>query len=543
METPTTPPTQSPLATTTLEPAHHNGNVAETSAETEAHVVDAEAKTSSPRRAPLYIGVALVVSAAVIVGWLIASNGDDTSDEAAANAPVIQATTAEVRDLIEYSELAGTLTYGESFTIAPRRDGTITELVEPGEAVERGDVLWAIDELPTVLFYGTTPIYRDLTSGDEGGDVAMVEENLAALGFTAEETLLVDDVFDAATSDAIEEMQRSLGVAETGTILLADVHVEAGPLAVDATTSRPGSGVRADTALLDASLVESTRVLLAPTGGLVTDVAAPGTVLDNGTTLYEIDTTPVPILVGDTIERTFDIGVDAGDDIESFKRLLVDLGFDADGQLEVDGEWDGAAAEALADWEDVLGVEVDGILQVDQFVILAEPGTIAETSIERGDDIGPGTAVATLVDPTQVVTTRVTIDDRDLLSLGTAVDVDLGGEQIVNGTVTWVSSSSSLPAGQPDADPEFEVEITLDEVPEAFAEFAELDVTVLLVDDIAEAAVTVPASALISTGSSFAVEVVEGSSTRFVEVDPGMFADGWVEVVGIEAGTAVVVPS
>jgi hypothetical protein len=63
---------------------------------------------------------------------------------------------------------------------------------------------------------------------------------------------------------------------------------------------------------------------------------------------------------------------------------------------------------------------------------------------------------------------------------------------------------------------------------------------------------TVPTSALVSlAGGGYAVEVVTGRAadgtalTQLVAVDPGMFADGLVEVEGegLEPGLEVVVPS
>jgi hypothetical protein len=49
----------------------------------------------------------------------------------------------------------------------------------------------------------------------------------------------------------------------------------------------------------------------------------------------------------------------------------------------------------------------------------------------------------------------------------------------------------------------------------------------------------VPVQALVATAAGeYAVDVGE----RLVPVDVGAFADGWVEVEGIRAGTRVVVP-
>ena len=99
------------------------------------------------------------------------------------------------------------------------------------------------------------------------------------------------------------------------------------------------------------------------------------------------------------------------------------------------------------------------------------------------------------------------------------------------GTVAEVATSSTTDPTNPTAEPTLAVEIALDSVPDSAAALNELDVDVVIVDDLAAGATVVPASALVATADGgFAVEVVNGSTTTFVAVDPGMFADGFVEV-------------
>ena len=84
----------------------------------------------------------------------------------------------------------------------------------------------------------------------------------------------------------------------------------------------------------------------------------------------------------------------------------------------------------------------------------------------------------------------------------------------------------------------------LDRGRETRIEIDELDVVVKLVDEMATGVTAVPASALVAVGDgTYAVEVVDGVTTQFVAVVPGMFNDGLVEVAGIDAGTEVVVAS
>ena len=507
--------------------------------------IDVEAVPARRRRRPLlWIGIVALAGGAAAAAWFVLQ--DDGDDVAADDRPVIEAVTAEVRDLVEFTELEGTFGFPDSFPLSPRADGTITELAAEGQRLVRGDVLWAIDDEPTVLFYGDTPSYRPLSDGAEGDDVQVLEENLAALGYTDDGDLIVDEVYDLATVRAVEAWQEDLDTDVTGTVEPSTIHVEAGPIVVESTTSRAGDIARAGSPVVQTSLIEETQVILATAGGLITDVAAPGTALTTGSTLYEIDTIPIPIVVGEPIERELRVDVEDGEDIEAFEQVLLDLGYDADGELTVDETWDEFTSDALQEWETDLGYaedDVDGILQLDQFVFIPAPATIDATEVERGEEIVRGTAIGSTNEATQVVSTEVAVADRDQLALGSIVAVELPDGSVVDGEVTWVSASSTTPQGVPDADPVIAVEVTLAEVPESIAAFDEVDVEIQIVDSIAESVVTVPASAIISTGSAFAVEIVDGTTIRQVEVETGMFADGFVEVIGIEAGTAVVVPS
>ena len=254
----------------------------------------------------------------------------------------------------------------------------------------------------------------------------------------------------------------------------------------------------------------------------------------------------------ETFGRTLAEGVEDGDDIEVLEQLLLDLGYDADGELEVDDEFDEATTEALTDFEDDLqdtweDVVADGELSLDEFVIV-EPGVRVDTVTAReSTTVASGSELFTFGTDggTRIVTTAIAVADQDKLPEGAQVDIEFPDGSIVTGTVTEVASSSTTDPTDPTADATLAVEISVASVPESAADLNELDVEVLIVDNLAAGATVVPASALVATlDGGFAVEVVTGATTtEFVAVDPGMFADGFVEVTGISPGTAVVVPS
>ncbi|WP_439674604.1 peptidoglycan-binding protein [Embleya sp. MST-111070] len=93
--------------------------------------------------------------------------------------------------------------------------GRLTWLPAPGAVVERGKPVYAVDEQPVPMLYGSTPLYRDLSAGMDGQDVRVVEDNLAALGYTG---FTVDDHYTSGTADAVRKWQRDLGTRDTGVL-------------------------------------------------------------------------------------------------------------------------------------------------------------------------------------------------------------------------------------------------------------------------------------------------------------------------------------
>ena len=144
----------------------------------------------------------------------------------------------------------------------------------------------------------------------------------------------------------------------------------------------------------------------------------------------------------------------------------------------------------------------------------------------------------------RIIETSIAVADQDKLAEGNVVDIEFPDGDIVQGTVVTVATSTTTDPMNTDADPVIAVEISVTQVPASASDLDQVDVRIKLVEEIAAGATVVPVSALVATGDgNFAVEAVTTTGTTFVQVDPGMFNDGWVEVTGIQPGTQVVVPS
>lgn len=99
--------------------------------------------------------------------------------------------------------------------------GTFTWIAEEGQIIAEGDVLYRVDNQPTVLLGGVVPAYRAISSGDEGEDVAQLQTSLIDLGFATDDLTVGD--FGDATLAAVVAWQISNGAHPDGVVNLGEV--------------------------------------------------------------------------------------------------------------------------------------------------------------------------------------------------------------------------------------------------------------------------------------------------------------------------------
>ena len=120
---------------------------------------------------------------------------------------------------------------GPSQRLANAAAGTITWLPKPGDLIEFGTALYAVDHKPIILMEGSLPMYRDIAyKVSDGPDVAQLERNLVNLGYVADEAttgnssdLTVDHHVTPLTESSIRSWQLSLGLTSTGVVKQGDV--------------------------------------------------------------------------------------------------------------------------------------------------------------------------------------------------------------------------------------------------------------------------------------------------------------------------------
>jgi hypothetical protein len=114
---------------------------------------------------------------------------------------------------------SGTLGFKGTYSVINGASGTLTWLPAVGRIVPEGGVLYRVSGAPVILLSGRIPFYRALSDGMTGADVEQLNRDLLALGYATSAALSpTSDDFSGATLDALESLQKHLGVTETGAL-------------------------------------------------------------------------------------------------------------------------------------------------------------------------------------------------------------------------------------------------------------------------------------------------------------------------------------
>ena len=130
------------------------------------------------RTTQVVVAGAAVAAGLVAAGVVVASGG--SADESAPVATT-QTATVERRTLTAAETRDGTVGFADESTLQTQRQGVLTALAAAGATKRRGDVLFRVNQEPTVLLYGAIPAYRPMAEGTSGRDVKQLERNLKAL--------------------------------------------------------------------------------------------------------------------------------------------------------------------------------------------------------------------------------------------------------------------------------------------------------------------------------------------------------------------------
>jgi peptidoglycan hydrolase-like protein with peptidoglycan-binding domain len=285
------------------------------------------------------------------------------------------------------------------------------------------------------------------------------------------------------------------------------------------------------------------QALASARAGTITWIADEGSSIRRGDPLYEVDERPVSLMFGELpAYRALSSRLD-GRDVRQLQRNLRDLGFDDGGDLEVNGEFDADTAEAVRDWQEDLGLERTGVVELGDVVFAPGPRRMGQHTLEVGS--GAAGQVATITSLERTVTIALDASDQDLVSEGDRVQIELPGGERIGGRVAEVGKVAESDPQDPEAEPTVEVTVRLVDPVKSDLDQAPVDVDVQT--SRADGVLAVPVEALLALAEGgYGVEVVDAPGrTRLVGVDTGTFADGWVEVSGadVSEGLEVVTAS
>ncbi|MXW61631.1 MAG: hypothetical protein F4003_07595 [Acidimicrobiaceae bacterium] len=117
------------------------------------------------------------------------------------------------------------------------------------------------------LFYGDGAAWRSMSiDTTPGPDITWLETNLVALGYGDLGDIEVDEVFDAATAEAVAAWQSDVGVMTTGEVPLGQVVFIAGPAPVSALEVSRGDSVNEGAVLYELTAVELVSSTVGPDG-------------------------------------------------------------------------------------------------------------------------------------------------------------------------------------------------------------------------------------------------------------------------------------
>lgn len=258
-----------------------------------------------------------------------------------------------------------------------------------------------------------------LFSGGEGGDAGDEAAELRFAEVTRtdlEEVTTLDGTLGRGEGDDITAAVGGIVTAapEPGeTIVTGEVlyEIDAEPVVL-LTGSSP--------AYRDVTLSEDTLQVVARAPGTVTGVVEAGTLVEQGDVIYEIDGRPVVALYGDVpaFRTLADLSENiTGADVQQLETALDALGYNT-GDVTVDDEFTDFTEQMVEDWQEAVGLEVDGSVDLGEIVFIPGPTEVLTVDAAVGDLVSDGRAVLSLAGDEPMAGVDVEQLEASLLALG-----------------------------------------------------------------------------------------------------------------------------
>jgi peptidoglycan hydrolase-like protein with peptidoglycan-binding domain len=280
--------------------------------------------------------------------------------------------------------------------------------------------------------------------------------------------------------------------------------------------------------------------------GTVTSLPRAGSVVERGDALYRLDGDPIVLMYGSTpAYRALQSGVSDGRDVRELEQNLLALGFDPG---TVDDSFSSSTASAVSDWQESLGLEQTGVVELGRVVFLPGVRRVGEHKTSIGSVLSSGSEVLDTSSNKRVVTVELEASLQEMAHEGDRVEVTMPDGRLGRGRITAVGRVArelESDSGDPNAEPQMVIDVTIElRSTRGAGRLDEAPVSVGLAQETRRHVLAVPVDALVARrGGGYGVELAQ--NRRIVAVQAGMFADGYVEISGgsIREGTRVVVPS
>ena len=291
----------------------------------------------------------------------------------------------------------------------------------------------------------------------------------------------------------------------------------------------------------------ATQQVVSHAQGTITAMAAEGSIVQRGQTLYEVDGRPVVLFYGDRPAwRTLASGISDGPDVTQLQQNLIALGYATTSNLTANGHFGWATTAAVERWQKAMGFSQTGSIDLGQVVFLPGSVRVGAHQAEVGGQTGG--VIMDVSSTTRMVTVALDATKQTLVKVGDAVQVTMPNTgTTTTGMVTDIARVAKTAANS-NGGTQTTVTLTISlNDPAATGNLDQAPVKVAITTQSAKGVLAVPITALLAlSDGNYAVEVDNGGHRHTVAVQTGLFDDdgGVVEISGsgITAGTNVVVP-